>query len=515
MAAVITQPPVIFETAGVPARAGFTYPAFGPYEYTAPARLYQVLIDQVTSALAVYKSIDGGATWTAQDAANGPILNGGGTVSLNYAVTQRGNILSIIYPPLVYTGQRIVTFDVSTDTFGAPSAAGPTAQLRIAYLLQLPSSGDLYAIYEKPATSPQSIFYAVFSGGIWATPVQITAETLNSSLLVVLLDPDERIHVYYDIPGSELKEVTVLAGVVAAATTVRTGGGNDDFNEMGQPTIWGTKIVLPYIFEVGGIPLAAVLVGDTFAGPTTWDAPHVIDTVPTVTIAGEDLYVFALVSLDGLTAYVFWIALDYGNPSAVIDQMWYASNSGSGWSAPILYYDAVANPQQEDPSVLPINQDLHTISVAALSNGTFGVATAMEENSFCAGYFLLEGAGACDITITVTPHGSGPVTVPNDGSVFALPPAYGLTPYTFSGPLTTPNAPALMKAVEGGGPPQNFEYSIPTGNLPAGMSLGGSITGSASAPVQSSTGLSFQGTPTENPSGPVTVIWTGKVKLVA
>jgi hypothetical protein len=76
-----------------------------------------------------------------------------------------------------------------------------------------------------------------------------------------------------------------------------------------------------------------------------------------VTAGGEDAELYSLVSNDGLTLYIFWIALDYTDPTNVIDRLYYASSTdGINWSLPILMYDAVTNPQLEDPTILDTNQ---------------------------------------------------------------------------------------------------------------------------------------------------------------
>ncbi len=514
MAAVITQPPAIVGSALMPGRMG----TFSPldifnYEFTAPSRQYQVVISQDDFKVAVYKSTDGGATWVSQDAANRPAVFSG---SQGCSSARRGNIFTICYPPSAGGGLRVITFDCSTDTFGAISAAGPTAKFGQSWMLQLPSNGDCYIYYARVPTI-EIIYYQVFSGGVWGGEVQLTSEVSNSFPANVLLDPDERMHIFYRVLNT-LKDITVLAGVIGAANVVRVGTGQDSFSELGQPAILGTDIILPYTFDEfnTGQALAAVIVGGPYNNPTTWAAPLVIDTIPTVSVNGADTTLCAVPSLDGLTVTVFWISLDYSsfpNPAGIIDQMWYSQNSGFGWGAPVLYYDAVTNPQLEDPGEDPFAQDLHTISVIALLNGTFGACTALEENGFCAGYYLV--AEACDIVITVTPQAGGvPVVVPDNGEVFALPPAISGQSYPTQ----------IIQGTEAAVPSASVEYTVVSGSPPPGVFVGGPVpapTPQFPTPTTTTTvGIPVYGTPTNPvdpavPTGPVTWTWHSQVRLTA
>jgi hypothetical protein len=104
--------------------------------------------------------------------------------------------------------------------------------------------------------------------------------------------------------------------------------------------------------------------------------------------------------------------------------MKYATTDGNGtWTNETVFYDAIANPGSGTPTSL---QFIHFISVAALSGGGFGVCTAMENSSFCAGYYLIGGtlapptvsappvsggAGVSDPSFTVSPSGI-PAAIP-------------------------------------------------------------------------------------------------------
>ncbi len=531
MAAIITSPPVIVGTPTQMGRAGNHQPLnIFNYELHSPDRQYQVLSSQYPVAgqfvLEVYKSLDGGATWVSQDISNRPALDNipqmvAPTVSI------RNNIIAIIYAPADQLGLRGIYFDCSTDSFSAPSLSGPITHLSEASVLQLPSNGDCYVFYTKGA--PLVLFYRTFIAGVWGAEVQISFEAANVILINVIIDPDERLHIYYHTITStfDLREVTILANVVGAASDVNLGISVGDALTVGQPSIIGTNIVIPYIQTLlNGNDFTSVIVGGPYSNPV-WANPLVVDTLPTVTVNGSDITTRSVVSKDGLTVFVFWIALDYSNISAVIDQMWYVSNNNGGvgaWSAPILYYDAVANPELEDPTVTPINQDLHTLSVIVLDDGNFAVCTALEENGFCAGYYLVNLP--CSFTITPTirfPSGVGgerynPVNI--IGSEVGGPPSQSVS-YTILD--TNSNvAPALPlgmvigKRATQGAPITNTSLTGPlVSNNVIGAVLGSfASSGGVIAPGGGGSGGNFYNTLPPLPSN-IPVTYRGKVRLIA
>ncbi len=493
---LVTTPPININNATDRGEAPFS----GPFEIGA--NFYLVTIESTpVQGIHVWKSADK-LTWALKDSANQPSATGG-----FYDVVLIGTVFSIAFAQgSPASTLEVITFDTGTDTYGTPAVDSTFSLVSNVRMVAL-SDNSLVLVYQKPDTS---IKFTTFAAGVFGVEVAFAAAA-SQFVASAVVDAIDVTHVFWSktVAGTTtLNHTKITAGVVGAPQAVHANG-NSTFTRTGKSNavIWGTKLVFPSCDDAGN--LAGVWIGTPIAAPVwTFTLVDTIDWAGAGFPAESDDETFVFV--DSGTLYVFWIALDPSDPSNVLDREYFSSNDGSGWADPAIFYDAVTDPQTFDP-VSDEDQFIHVTNFTKLSDGSFGGLIALETPTFCAPFYLLPGD--CDITITVTPHGASPITVPDDGMVYVLPHAYGLTQYSFS--QGTVGAPALMQAVEGGGPPQTFEYSIPQGNMPAGMSLGGSLSGSSSPPVQSSGGLSFQGTPNFNPTTPQTFIIKGKVRLVA
>lgn len=437
----VTVPPVIYDLAS-PARDAQGFGYIGPFEYTSPNRQYTVLRCGVfgTSQIRVYKSLNSGQSWAIMDQANGP------PDSTNYKVEERNGILHIFWQPNAGGALHYKPFDTATDTWGiAVTVGAPSPALGVFRTALNTSTGDIAILFQALTGGGFAYLrYNIFSAGAFGTDTDFTTGTANKddNLKNLVIDPNHVVHVIYrkvntiTTASNFIHRTLTFAGVIGSEDIIDTGSSAAIYRSM----ILGTKIIL--VTEDGG-NLPAVYVAPDYNTPV-WGPLTTIAVGPIGFSEG-----FGLTSLDGLTAYYFWIVLDYSDPLNVIDRLYYQSTTdGVTWADPILMYDAVTNPQLEDPSELPTDQDLHTLSVTQLLNGTFGIYTALEENGFCAGYALLDDA--CNILFTPVAV-AGVVTMPPASQAHYSEPviAYEVGGETMVYTITPP-APPTVTHIDGG-----------------------------------------------------------------
>lgn len=97
----------------------------GPFQLGG--NLYIVTGDPVAHNLIVLMSSDGGNTWSSQDAAHAPVLNGGG--ALPSAVTDGVSKIFVCYTDIVHANLNVlvVVFNATTNTWGTITITGNAA----------------------------------------------------------------------------------------------------------------------------------------------------------------------------------------------------------------------------------------------------------------------------------------------------------------------------------------------------------------------------------------------------
>ncbi len=330
-----------------------------------------------SSSRDVFKSTDGGVTWAVQDAAN-------------HATPTNGEDFVIRVGPLikaltVNAGGKYVlkVFDTATDTWGAFSSDGPAAsptvsQAQFRARMCEVASGDVYVFYafqSAPSPVQVDIRYTIFSSGSWSAPVVLLAGAPNlqhwingvlpvsSTLMYVFLKENTSgstnlgALAYISLTTSG---VIGLLGVIDAASLKYASGHSTVSAD-------GTSIILPY-FDAS--QLAGVWVGTPLNAPawafTPVDTTAAINTADTGTVND---FTSAFAFADSGVDYLIWANSSTG--ILTVNQVMYSSNSGSGWSAPALLYDEIANPPVWIGSNFP---DLYSIS-AAIIGGNLLVIT--------------------------------------------------------------------------------------------------------------------------------------------
>lgn len=499
----VTLPPVLLSSTEPVRTPSFPDTYFGPFEYGGALYLAEQSNTITGTPKRIMKSTDNGATWAPQDTGNQPL-----SVTSRGSVVRSGSILTMFYPENTAALVTVCTFDMATDLFGTPvSSADVTIGSE---LILRASNGDCFLLFRAVAT----MSYAIYSSGSISPATVIIASAIDP--LNALIDENDLVHFWYNSGGDIFHRTATMAGVISAPDLVYNGPALGRYT-IGRPTIWldPNDGIKKLIVPTNDPPEAYGSMGYLEGTPATsatpaWAFVNVFGSLPA---SWDSTHPFSFVDSDGVL-HVWWINLDFTppDPADIIDRIYYNSNDGSGWGEPVLFYDEVTNPQLNDPTIDPYDQFIHTLSVSKLLNGLFGVATALEENSLCAGYYLLDGT--CDIEIEVgpAPTQSHPSFVPaftiamGETGPFPLPPARAGRAYSEQEILPSEN----------GGSGQEFEYTVTSGSMPPGITIGApSSPRTTTGPIRSTGGFTIQGTPTLTPfTGPTTYQWTGPIRLI-
>lgn len=259
----------------------------------------------------VLKSQDGGATWVEVDENNGPQVSlqksttvFRGLTSPISACYQDGDTLLVGYFVWDYTYNdpvdlRFSTFDMSTDTWGAEVAGGPTSET-VANLSMAFRAGDgaivfLYDGLETVGTPFSRMFYVVYNAGWGAeAPIDVaqTGSTDNYNMAGAVAGDSDRTHLFYrtDVGGTSnllQSTLTALDALIAAVTIT----SDVDTAQLGVPpkfAPWGTPVARQ-LFGVGITNLFIPYIKDTtvdlnFSHAVSADSPVFAE----VTIGGTN-----------------------------------------------------------------------------------------------------------------------------------------------------------------------------------------------------------------------------------
>ena len=483
---MITLPPVKLPLFSRDARSG---PASGIdvgaaqqwlFEYTAPTRLYVVTwsFDEAYATpgqLRVFKSLDGGSTWSASlDDANGPLLP-----KQVESVFQAGNILACAF--FNTAGEiQIVEFDVSTDTFSVVSAVGPsTDNVQVPFTLKLVQfASGRYRVFYNYGDIAEAVGYKYADlvggvvAGVWSPEVILEPTVIwkRNCFANLVYDPNTDLIQYFSvfisiIPADSTWQIfrhSITEGGVVSSLDAMGGFTIGPVNGITDPpqapfvgkcAAWNDFLVAPTTFYItpqsSGSRQAVVLMGTPIAAPV-W-TPVFINTVPTPPTNQTDYEAYAFD--DGTRLFIFWVYTNRlaGGPPPINQIYWTSTLDGVTWTDPVLFYDAIANPPAQGASV----QYNHAVSVIKLLSGAFGTVLALQANisapttSDCVGYFLLDAPGALALSCNNPPDGV--IGVAYDHFLIAS-----------------------------GGVPPYVDYSVIAGALPDGLSLNnltGEITG--------------------------------------
>ncbi len=423
----ITDTPVLIDPVLASRAAGWTGATSNTkniafkFLFVVGSNLYGVLSsgDPLSSLGGVFKSTDGGATWTQQDSVNRP-LNG------FHLLAELDEITGIIY--LCYDGvadlhYRINTFDTNTDTYGSVVTSGFTWAVGStnAELLRQ-SMGDIYVYYISGST----LVYEKFSTGAWSGSQVTVSSIYNTTILSYAVDAADRMHLLVG-PIVTQKRVAYIpidaTGSVGSAVIVYSNGFSIGIAGSGNGVILnGDTICFPYVTGASENDVR-VFFGTPLNAPVWTD-----EAVATV----SDRAIINDLQLDGSNNLVSFYT-QYNQSGGDPDQLWMNTRTSGVWGTPELVYDLIDNPPPTN-GFDPFNNYIHSLN-AALFDGRWVFITAAEANpdsgpdrELCAGYFLAESpatvqtlqlnktviggsAVASDFTLTAT----GPDTLTGAG----------------------------------------------------------------------------------------------------
>ena len=400
----------------------------GPFEHGT--NLY-VVGKSSAAKVGIFKSVDGGATWVAQDAANDPILP---SDFLDIAFSDPN--IHVIYWAQGTTVYKVKTFDTLTDTWGAASANGPPEQdpnaIDQSVRLVRVASGDLYALYFDVPGANGVINYQVLSGGVWsaATPLVGSVGTVHNYPISAFVDSLDVIHLFYrKVPvynsdTGPVYHITLTTGGVVGVEEIVNPASTSQRYGRAVEFVAGDSYLIP---SYDGSTIAGVWEGTPRSAPV-WTFT-LVDTIPPA--AGvTDVSAFAMVNPAGTVALLLWgssddpAPYDLNNPATfTINNYYYAVNTGSGWSAPILLYDEVADP----PAWIIGNPGRFTnIGANFLTDGNFA---PLADIDCTGGGFVGEFAPEIALAIICDNPPDGQVSVAYS---HAFPASGGTPPYTFA-----------------------------------------------------------------------------------
>jgi len=353
--------------------------AFFKGPFVANNALYVVLLTTDGSALVVvFKSVDGGATWAQQDAANSPAYTG--ICRMTARLNPDGHTITISYNTTSVAPITLswITFSALTDTF----TAGSIPDLTVAGLGMedcdwvVRSTGlDILIVYPlvvAPNVSEADLGFSVLSAGVWSAFSSFAAgddaTQVGWSIPSLLYDAGSGI-TYGFVQRQQL--ITGVAFAADYAYQITAGPGNvpsvpvaispsvaNYRPSYGRPVFWQNQVAL----AAYDTPLGA----NTFTmrvylgGPLPAPVFTFTDIDSGATTNFTDLAVGQL-AVDGTTLWALWLNW----PDHATIQIRRSINTGAGWGAINLFYDLATNP----PNALAIgSQGLFAFSAAQIAS---------------------------------------------------------------------------------------------------------------------------------------------------
>jgi hypothetical protein len=320
---------------------------------------------------AVFKSSDGGVTYTALDADNQP--NGGGIGAVWYDGADTSYHVWRNYGDgdgsLLYQ-IAVTSFDLTSGTWGSPTPfsndttdwnsispapvpVGSTAWGNNGFApmgIAVRSDGSYvvtFQNFDEPSASEvyERIFVKIYSGGAWGSSVYFdgdSSSTFSTGWGTCLLGAEDRVHIfcteidaYFDFgtshfvisgPQRIVQKTLTFAGTLEAGQTIDTQGSTPvaqvDYFLLGAPQLFGGSIYLPYQREDSGLP-DSYLAFASSADTPTWTVNDFSDLQNT----GSSFPMTPALYVDPVSGDL-WIArqVDSGNTN-------FKAGSGSSWSA--------------------------------------------------------------------------------------------------------------------------------------------------------------------------------------
>jgi len=359
----------------------------------------------------VWKTTNGGSSWTQMDAAHQP-NSGGSGLSVN-CYYPGGSTVYMVYVPADVAADDIAvnSFNFSTGLWGGESPilaadgalAGFSPGLGGGLHITRLSNGNIYVFWIGNTTNGAThgpLWYCLFSGGVWGTITLLTGTNVIHQFdtpLTVITDSSDITHILYEhddttVPSSVLNYIQLsAAGIPSAAVTVLSAGALGGGTVVtGSPVINGTDLWVPIFYGTSGasnqihmlhgagLPAPSWTVETPDPGHTTCPGAAVLQGPP------------AALYDTGATLWVFWVVTNQAGDTGP-QQIWASSRVGGVWTTPTLYYDYALNPPGSVPFGSGIHSYIQRISVTA---GSFLIHAMMPLSlAVTAAGFALAAAG--------------------------------------------------------------------------------------------------------------------------
>ena len=350
---------------------GFSEPFFqGPIK--VGSNLYVMLQGPVAPRhVNVFKSTDGGASWTMMDGGNSPTVTGISNIfRISSYLNPNGTTITISYSPTVNNNPTTIswiTFDTITDTFGVPGTIpdltsnnpfdGGLSLLSLDFVVR--ANGEIVAAWSQvvaPNTNHVSAGYSILSGGVWGAFVVVAAGDDATQLdwggpSALVLDLNTGITHWFLIkntnqPSTVLNDayLTLSPANVSSAITVlssRTSPDND-LPSYGRPVISSAQdaLVMPtYVFTQPGYTMRAYY-GTPVSAPV-WTITDLESGGGLGFIQAQFGHAMAVDS----DVWAVWV----NQPDFVTVELHRSICTAGVWGAVQVFYDLVTNPPNANP----------------------------------------------------------------------------------------------------------------------------------------------------------------------
>lgn len=338
-----------------------------PFLFVKGGYIYEVLLGNGATTVNIFKSAANGTTSAVLDSANAPVVSNSSFVCYSAPAS---SVITIAYKFGFFVA--IVDFDTATDTYGMPSVSAINQAFTNGTGVFYRESNSTYYVFRANSLS---LDYITMTAGVWSAPVAMTAAQTGAgqALFYTAYDPASGIATLFYLIGGNLTAITLSAAdVVGTPVTI---GARPQWVDA---VIRAGVLYFVWVDDTGQIvyySTGTVAASPTFAAPATLES-----------VGGSVALSYPAIAFDGsgvLTA--FWVNIDNSSPPGV-DEIDYSQLVAAVWTAPDVFYDAVANPPPDDVGYP--GQFIHTQQVIWL--GGWFVMVAMEDTfSHCVGYAAL------------------------------------------------------------------------------------------------------------------------------
>lgn len=321
---------LISGTATVP---DWSFGFFGAVEHGANLYTLGTLQGAGTEAVGVFKSTDGGATWTEMDSANRKSLadqNRASASAFAFSDTFR-----VYHTDPTGDTLAVSDFNMATDTWGSTDVSAESIFGVLDTFGGIDgvrrSDGSDVIIFQAPDSGGVAVCkYVIRSGvGSWGSSVAIGSAFQNNVMVGLALGSSDRVHfIFREATASLYHKRLTAAGSLGSATFL------DNLFSEGRP--WGKPLVIsgnlyvPYCLDYGvDHPQLAVSIG-TDADTPSWsgDTPA-DDRVPGY--AANSFSPFCMVDVGGVPWLVF---VGYHNAQDFPNGIWVARRVSGVWTTP-------------------------------------------------------------------------------------------------------------------------------------------------------------------------------------